>query len=287
MKRTNSWTEQVSLGESPGPETLAELMRAFNDATERLQAAHGALERQAAELEQKNQELERNHRLALLGEMAACLAHEVRNPLGGLTLYVGLIEQTAGADPAVRELTGKLRSGVRHLGRVVEDILAYSGNVVPRHAPCDIHAVIEEALDLCDPQIAERGIAVERQYVSAPVALEADPEMLGRVFLNILLNAAEAIVGTGCIRIETRLERGERTPARVQVAIADDGPGLSAEALARLFTPFYTGRSKGTGLGLAIAHRIVEAHGGEISAENSAAGGARFVVTVPVTPRDA
>ncbi|MBI3271513.1 MAG: hypothetical protein HYZ53_21160 [Planctomycetes bacterium] len=282
------WTEEVGV-ELPRAETLAELLRAFNATTERLRSSHETLEDRvralSIELEQKNRELERQNRLAVLGEMAACLAHEIRNPLGGITLYAGLLERAAVADEHQRDFAGKVLAGVKHLGRLVEDILSYTGNVVPELRPCEIHAVLEDALALWGERVEDRGLAIERRYQPGLVPLEADPDMLERVFLNVFLNAAHAMEGRGRLRLETRTDRRGNGSERVVVSISDTGPGLSAEALSRLFTPFYTSRSKGTGLGLAIAHRVVEGHRGEIRGENLPEGGARFVVALPIDPR--
>lgn len=277
---------EVSPGKAPGPETLADLMRAFNETTDRLRASHDALQQRvqalSLELEQKDRELGRQNRLAVLGEMAACLAHEIRNPLGGITLYAGLLVREAGAGESQRSLAAKIHAGVQHLGRLVEDILSYSGGVAPQLRTCDLHAVLEDSLALCADRVEERRIRIDRRLAPDPLRFAGDPALLQRVFLNILLNAVQAIEGEGRILLETAAaDAAPDLPARVVVRISDSGPGLSAEARARLFTPFYTGRSKGTGLGLALAHRIVEGHRGTIRAENPAEGGARFVVELP------
>ncbi|MBI3099737.1 MAG: sensor histidine kinase [Planctomycetes bacterium] len=266
-------------------EALTDLLKAFNDTTEKLQRSHERLQARVAdlsrELEVKNRELERKDRLAVLGEMAACLAHEIRNPLGGLELFATLLERDLAGDPEKLKLLGKIRAGLRGLNGIVEDMLTYTGNISPVKKPCDLQVVCEEALALAERESQEKSIVVQRLYAQPRVELTADAAMLQRAILNVVLNAVQAMDRTGTLTLSTSVEtaNGKRS---VRLSVSDTGTGISAEARQRLFTPFYTGKSKGTGLGLAIAHRILESHGGSIEGTNNPDRGATFTLRLPL-----
>lgn len=265
---------------------LTDLLASFNATTERLRRSHERLEARVAELtrelEAKNRELARKNRLAVIGEMAACLAHEIRNPLGGIELYAGLLARDTAAQPDAAGLVEKIRSGIRHLNRLVQDMLAFANGVQVHAAPCDLARVAEDALVLAGGALVPKAVSVVRRYASPPESLrvEADSALLQRVFLNIVLNAAEAMEegGTLTIGMDPAASGGR---AGVAVRFRDTGAGIAPSALEKLFTPFYTSKARGTGLGLSIAHQIVTAHGGTIEAANDPDRGATFTVWIP------
>ncbi len=265
---------------SPAAGDLAELMRLFNASTEQLKASHEKLQARVAELsrelEEKNRELRRKNRLAILGEMAACMAHEIRNPLGGIELYAGLLRRDVGDDPDKAALADKLLAGSRHLNALVTDMLAFTNGVEPRPVPGSPRRTAGEALDLAMHEVTRKRLTVDRRHGAETAEVPFDPELIRRVLLNLVLNAAQAMAAGGTLTLETSADA-----AGARWSVADTGPGLSDEAMEKLFTPFYTNKAKGTGLGLALAHRIVEAHGGRIEVENRPGTGARFTVVVP------
>jgi signal transduction histidine kinase len=255
-----------------------ELMRSFNDASARLQESHDRLQRRVSELtrelEEKNRELARRNRLALIGEMAACVAHEIRNPLGGIQMWASLLEEELPKGET-RATLGKMMKGIRGLDALVEDMLAFARDMTLEARPTVLRDVLGEAASAAEHVLAESGVAL-RMDVAPAHRVQADGPMLARVFLNLIVNAAQAMRDGGTITVEAGAAGG-----RVTVTVRDSGPGIPEDALARLFTPFFTNRSRGTGLGLAIAHRITEAHGGSIHAANHPAGGAVFTVILP------
>jgi signal transduction histidine kinase len=259
-----------------------ELMRSFNETSERLKGSHDALQSRVAELtrelEEKNRELARKNRLALIGEMAACLAHEIRNPLGGIQMWASILEEDLPKNSEALVTLDKMMRGMRGLDRLVEDMLDFARDIQPQRRACDLADVLEDALLGAERALAEKKISVDRAY-ARPLPLQADPALLSRVFSNIAVNASQAAPEGGRLEIAA-----SRASGRVRVSLRDNGPGISAEALPKMFTPFYTSRSRGTGLGLAIAHRIVEAHGGTIAGANHAAGGAVFTIDLPEAP---
>lgn len=268
---------------------LADLVESFNQTTERLRQSHERLQARVAELsrelEAKSRELARKNRLAVIGETAACLAHEIRNPLGGIALYAGLLQRDVASLPGASALVDKIRAGVEHLNRLVQDLLGFANGVQIQAAPCDLARVVEEALVLAGGALLPKAVRVERRFASPPQALraEADAGLLQRVFLNVLLNAAEVMGEGGALTIRLEPEARGGRPG-IAARFADTGTGIPSEALDRLFTPFYTNKARGTGLGLSTAHQIVAAHGGTIEAANNPDRGATFTVWIPLAP---
>ncbi len=267
---------------------LADLMRAYQQATERLQAAHGQLQREVArlraELAETNAELARKERLAALGQMAAGVAHEVRNPLGAIRLFAGMLRRGldavasgAPADEARRLLdyTDKILRAVSSMDGIVEGMLSLARTRAPTLVPCDLGAVIEGALEAAAADLERHRITVTRRGPRG-VSVRADADQLHRAFLNVIVNAAQAMGDGGRLRVAVTCGNG-----RVRVQFTDTGPGIDPQHLERIFEPFFTGREGGTGLGLALVDRIVEGHKGRLWARNEPAGGATFVIELP------
>ena len=287
----------VAKEQDPELTALAEAFGVFSKQTERLQSSHEELKTRVAELTdelaRKNRELvekigeidrlraleermQRSKRLAALGERAAGVAHEVRNPLGGIELYAGLLARDLEGDEEKRSLAEKIITGTRYLDRIVEGMLDFTREMEVERRRVDLRAVIEQAVELAGAALRDSGVEVVREG-AGELAAFGDGELLRRVFLNIVTNACQAMSGGGRLVITCRPETVHGSPVAV-CEFADSGPGVSEEAMDRVFNPFFTAREGGTGLGLAISHRIVEAHGGEISVRNNPGGGACFTV---------
>jgi len=247
---------------------LARLMQTFNQATEKLGQSYrmiGELQRQLAE---KDRQLSRKTRLEMLGRMAAGLAHEIRNPLGGIQLYASMLRRDLEADPDKVRTLDRILAAVTGLDKLVEDMLTYGREIEPRKILHPLAAVLEDAIALA--ALDGGKVVLVRDFDGGQAAL--DREMLARVFLNLIRNAVQAMEAGGTLRITARGS---------VVSFEDKGAGIPAEVLDKLFTPFVTSKAKGTGLGLAIAQKIVEAHGGTIEARNNPGGGATFTVRLP------
>lgn len=256
------------------------MLRDYMEVTQRLQRTHETLQREVVrlrdEVESKDRELERRRRLASLGELAAGVAHEVRNPLGAIQLYSGLLRRRVGKLREARELIEKIDAGIRAIDCIVQDTLALTpraGKLVRR----SLRALIESAQDVCRATLESRRVAFKAHYQDAEVEVVADAAALQRVFVNLIGNAAQASPVNSTVVVE--VGRGRR--GRVEVRVADEGPGLSLEIIDKIFDPFFTTKENGTGLGLTIAHRLVEAHGGHLTARNRPEGGAEFVIVLP------
>lgn len=263
----------------PRVDQLSGVLREYLQATERLQRTHESLEREVTrlrgELASKDRELERRRRLASLGELAAGVAHEVRNPLGAIQLYSGLLRRECGGIGPAVQLIEKIEAGIQAIDEVVRDTLA----LAPRGCKLATHLVADvmtRACDMCQPILLRRGVTVATQLDQPGLRITCDLAAIERVLVNLIANAADFAPPGSAIELHVA-----RADGAVTLAVADSGPGLPADAIDRVFDPFFTTKPHGTGLGLTIAHRLVEAHGGSLAARNRPQGGAEFIVTLP------
>lgn len=255
------------------------ILESYSQAAERLKESHDVLQlevrRLREELANKNRQLERRKRLAALGEMAAGLAHEIRNPLGGIQLYANLLRKDLPDQPEQLKIIDKIITGVRSLDALVTDVLAMTHTVEPKFAPLDLIQVVGTAVELVQPQLAEKSSQIS---IHSPATLQmiGDANMLQRALLNLIRNAVDAagIGGQVLIDINRKLKN-------IVLQIADTGPGIEPEIADQIFNPFFTTKDTGTGLGLSIVHRIVEAHDGTIKVANGLSGGAVFTIKFP------
>lgn len=252
----------------------------LRDSRGRLAGAVGSAQ-DVTQLRDLERALARRERLAALGGMAAVLSHEIRNPLGSIQLYAGLLERSPGMAAPEREVLGKLSRGIAGLNKLVEDMLAFAREIVPQRRRQDVRLAVESALESAAAELTAKHVVVERLGWDRPLEASVDGTLLSRAFLNLLVNAAESVEIGGRVEIKGRCE--ESGGRRFLVfRVADNGPGLPAGPSEQIFNPFYTTKAQGTGLGLAVVARIVAAHGGEVQAENLSGGGATFTVRLPV-----
>lgn len=264
-------------------EELGRIIMAYSEVTERLQESHEKLQDTVRmlreELGEKNRLLERRNRLAALGEMAAGMAHEIRNPLGGIQLYASMLAKDLAQMPASLDLVKKISGGVKRLESLVSQVLAFSRDIRVNPAATDLAQIVGRAVEMASPKLDACHVVWEIEGpAEMPVTL--DPLLVEQAVLNLLLNAAEAMEERGgALRIF--YSTGKEVDARqVRLIVRDAGPGIPASVLDKIFDPFFTTKDTGTGLGLAIVHRIVEAHEGTISASNPQGGGAQFEIRI-------
>jgi PAS domain S-box-containing protein len=227
------------------------------------------------------EQLRRARVMEALGSLVAGVAHEARNPLFAIS---ALVDAMQAGDPAGRDFSAhaaQLKSQVERLSRLTRDLLDYGRPSALRLGPVAVEAVARRAVSTLEALAAERGVCVELACEEALPRVEADGVRLEQVFENLIANAIQHSPAGSTVRV--RIGRDEdRTPASLRCAVEDDGPGIPEEDAGRLFEPFYTARPGGTGLGLPIAQRVVEAHGGSITASTRPSGGACFAVWLPL-----
>jgi signal transduction histidine kinase len=261
---------------------LGAIILAYNEVTEKLKVSYERLESEVSrlreELAAKNRELERRKRLAALGEMAAGLAHEIRNPLGGISLFASLLEQDCRGSETALDLVHKIQKGVGRLDGVVSNVLAFAHPRQLERRRALLKSILTEAVEMARPHCVQRCVEIVIDDAVGDQEFLADAGQLQRAVLNLLLNASEASEAGGLVRLSSRRAGADH----VEIEVADRGGGIDGEALDRLFNPFFTTKETGTGLGLAIVHRIVESHGGTVRASNRPGGGAAFTIRLPL-----
>jgi signal transduction histidine kinase len=223
------------------------------------------------------EEAKRHEALAAVGEMAAGLAHEVRNPVAAIRGAAQAITPDASPDQA-REMLGVIREETARLERVVGEFLDYARPASPRREPVDLADAARRVAR--DAGLAGLDVRIDLDVEPETPPAAGDPDQIRRVFENLVRNAAQATGPGGTLRIRIASSGG-----RVTARFEDDGPGIPDDRLASLFQPFQTTRVGGTGLGLALVHRIVEAHAGEIEVDGRPGIGAVFTLTFPAFPR--
>lgn len=281
----------VSAGpEGIGPEDLHELMRTFTESSRELQETHQTLQtevnRLQRELADANAQLQRSESLAALGGMAAGIAHEIRNPLGSIQLYVQMLQEDLEDRPEQAQVCSKIARAVSSLDAIVGDVLVFARELKVNSSPTCVSELFGRALEGCHALIARNDVEVKIDG-SLEQQLKGDEILLSQALGNILRNALEAMIEwNGNEDLDRRLvlgvaKRRVRCPdgkkaSRLVLRVEDNGPGIDDEVTGRMFNPFFTTRATGTGLGLAIVHRIVDAHGGHVNVKRLEPHGTRF-----------
>jgi signal transduction histidine kinase len=258
---------------------LQVVLTAWHSATERLQKTHevlcGEVRRLTQELEAKNRELTRKNRLADLGQMASHVAHEVRNSLAPVTLYLSLLRRRLREDGESLRVVDKLEAGFTALEATVHDMLAFTADRQPAWRRFSLYELVSEVCESLGPQFVSHEVATTID-VPRQLAVWGDRDMLRRALVNLALNAIDVMPQGGEVCI-TGYERS----GGFELEVADSGPGVTDDVAARIFEPFFTTKSDGAGLGLAIVYRVAEAHGGEVRLANCPEGGAAFTIRIP------
>ncbi|MGH8017721.1 MAG: two-component system sensor histidine kinase NtrB [Opitutaceae bacterium] len=237
-------------------------------------------------LTESRHQLAQQEKLAALGELAAGIAHEIRNPLTAIKARLFTLRKSPALDTHAAEDAGMINNEIDRLERIVRDFLRFARPPVPTRETVDVAALLRELRELVQPQFANSGVVVQVDDTSVP-AVAADRDQLKQVLLNLAQNAADAILETGrpgTIRLGARSAedpRRLRGKAGVRIEVRDDGPGIAPEVRARLFDPFFTTKASGTGLGLAISARLIEMHGGRIDCRSTPGRGTTFAIHLP------
>jgi len=221
-------------------------------------------------------------RLVSLGELSAYVAHEIRNPLTGIRTTVQFVaSKFKGRDPRREDLNDVIQE-LDRIEQIITGLLMFARPPQARSQACDLHQVVERTLDLLDLQLRDSKVRVTRELADELPLVIADPDLLQQVFLNLCLNAIQAMPEGGELAITTSVRRYRTKRSLVDVSVTDTGVGIPKQLMEKIFDPFFTTRSMGTGLGLPISVQIVRDAGGVITAKNNAGGGATLRVSLPV-----
>jgi signal transduction histidine kinase len=244
------------------------------------------------ELENTQIQLLQSEKMASLGKLAAGVAHQLNNPLGGITLFARLMMEEYELPDGARQDLNRILKDAERCRDTVKELLEFARQTRHEMRPLDINRAITRTLFLLENQSLFQNITIDRQLSGKVPTVQGDAQQLNHMFMNIILNAAQAMEGHGTLSLSTRL--GE-TGNNVVIEIADTGPGIPEDILPHIFEPFFTTKEEGegTGIGLSLVYGIVENHEGKIRAVNNTPSGTRFIIELPLstseneeTPRD-
>ena len=224
-------------------------------------------------LEEKNQ---RGERLAAMGEMAAELAHEIRNPLGSIDIFASLLLRECVGD--ARNWAENIRIGARSLNTIVSNMLHFTGPLSPVFAEMDIHEILREIGNFCEPMIRQRDVRWEIELAAGCSSIRGDRGLIKQLVLNLIFNAMKAMPSEGSLAVRTRNAYDNNQRQRLELRVEDTGVGIPPEHLDKIFDPFFTTNKNGTGLGLSIVNQIVESHSGEIHVKSEINRGTVFTM---------
>ena len=233
--------------------------------------------RDMTEMKRLQRGIERSQRLASVGSLAAGVAHEIRNPLSSIKGFATYFKEKYRNDLNDAENADVMIQEIERLNRVIGQLLEFSRPLDLKKIKTSLEPVLAHALKLIEGHAKERGIVIRKDIPAGMPAVTIDPDQIKQVFLNLFLNALDAMGNGGMLSVIATQEAGG-----ISIAVKDTGAGMGREALARIFDPYYTTKSSGTGLGLAIVHKIVEAHGGRIRIESEPDKGTVMTVTLPL-----
>ncbi len=240
------------------------------------------IDRDITERKQAEEALQRSEQLMIVGEMAAGLAHEIKNPLAGIKVSIQVLSDELDLSEDNEEVFRRIIEEIRRIETLLRNLLHYARPPKPNFSVLDINRVIEHTvktakLSLKGPTLKSKDIQFSECLSDDLPEIVADSSQLQQIFMNLLLNAFEAIPDSGKIMIDTSRKNGF-----IKIVLANTGRSLEEKSRQDIFKPFFTTKKKGTGLGLAICKRLIEQHNGAISVDNIPEGGVAFTITLPI-----
>jgi signal transduction histidine kinase len=261
----------VSVDFADRNDEIGDLGRDFNDMVEQLRASQEEIHR----LHQT--QMSRAEHFATLGELAAGLAHEIRNPLAGIAGVIEIVSRDLPPDSPARSVIKDAKEEAVQINRILTDLLETARPKPPQFQVRDLAITAEHAVMFARQQAITKRIMIELHKDEEIPPIEHDPHQVNQVLLNLLLNAIQAMENPGTIHVTL-----QRDDEFASIIIADQGKGIPPENLSNIFRPFFTTKGHGTGLGLSLSRRIVEAHGGEIRVRSEVGKGTQFEVRLPI-----
>ena len=249
----------------------------YEQALDKLDESHRKLREQTDVLFQTEEQLRRADRLSALGELSAGIAHEIRNPLGAIKGVAEILKDDYAPDAPKYEFIQILLKETDRLNGILQDFLSFARPKPLKYQRTDINAVIESVLALTAQHAKKTGVLVEKRLGAEIGTWDLDAGLLTQVFLNLVLNALQAMPSGGILTLTSGIS--DRV---ITITVSDTGSGIAPENRKKLFTPFFTTKKDGTGLGLAIAYRIIQNHRGDIDVLSEEGNGTSFLVTIPV-----
>jgi len=231
------------------------------------------------EVEVAQMELLRNRALSAVGQMTAQVAHEIRNPLGSINLALSLLKRRSSShSEEERDVIAAIENSVAHLGTIVTELLEFSRPKELSRAPVNLNSLLDGILPMVQDRSRSKNIKIDKHYDDELPDANYDEAELRKLFINLIINAIDASDAGGHIELRT----GRDGPGNLVVEVADNGCGMDAETIRRLYEPFFTTKSKGTGLGMAIARKITELHRGDLRVLSKKGVGTTMTVRLPL-----
>jgi len=261
----------VAVGFSSRNDEIGNLGRSFNHMVQQLSENREEVERL------HRTEMSRVEHLAALGELAAGIAHEIRNPLAGIAGVIEIIGRDLPETSPALAVVKDIHLEIARIDHILTDLLQTTHPHLPQVHPSDLNTTVEHAVVLARLQVFSKAIKIGFDKDPSLPRVEHDSDQIHQLLLNLLLNAIQAIDGAGDIRVEISLLKGDAA-----IAVIDTGRGITPEDLPNLFRPFYTTKRNGTGLGLSLVRRIAEEHHGRIDVTSEVGRGTKFLVVLPL-----
>lgn len=250
---------------------IGDLGRNFNETVRQLRESREEIQRLY------RTQMSRAEHLATLGELAAGLAHEIRNPLAGIAGVIDIIGRDLPESSPGRQVLQEVQQEILHIKNILSDLLDYARPKQPDFHAADLGATAERAVSLARQQVLSRPIQIDLVKNGNLPPVEHDNAQIQQLLLNLLLNGIQALEGKGLVRVELASEAGFAV-----LRVKDTGKGIAPERLANIFRPFYTTKGGGTGLGLSLSRRIVESHEGKIEVASTPGQGTEFTIRLPL-----
>ncbi|MBI4436231.1 MAG: MCP four helix bundle domain-containing protein [Candidatus Omnitrophica bacterium] len=233
------------------------------------------------------EQLVQSAKMASLGQLSATIAHEIRNPLSAIKMRVHSLQEELKENLSAKDDTAVINEEINRMEKIVQNFLDFARPPEPNLQRVDIHRVLESTVDFLSPKVSSQKIEIHKRWEAVSLEVEIDKEQMRQAFLNILLNAIEAMPHGGRLEISTSMKNGDRKSAGVlDIEFKDTGVGIPPDLKKKLFEPFFTTKQTGIGLGLFIASRIIQMHKGVITINSEAGGGTRLNMRLPIPLKD-
>jgi len=236
------------------------------------------IQKTTADLSKAEAQLVRSEKLAALGQLAAGIAHEIRNPLTSINILIHSITSNLPSGTSQKEDLNVIEEEIHRINEIVDQFLRFAKPTPPHLQKAEVASIFEETLQLLRPQIEKQRIVVQKEFQTLPPIL-MDREQMKQVILNFLLNAVQAMTKGGLLALKGYIPKNDRW---IKLLIQDSGMGIPREDINKLFDPFFSTKEGGIGLGLSIAHRIIDQHHGKIEVESAPGKGTLFTVWLPI-----
>ena len=237
------------------------------------------------ELQDTQLQLLQSEKMSSLGKLAAGVAHEINNPLGGILIFSNLLMEEMEENDCQREDLQRIAEEATRCKEIVKSLLEFARQTGPKMEPIDINKAINDGLFFLENQVVFHNIIIEKELDTHLPLIEGNSSQIKQVFMNIMVNAAEAMEGRGTLNVKTAFQSKNDS---VLIEFSDTGPGIPAENISRIFDPFFTTKEigKGTGLGLSLSYGVIEEHHGKIDVKSKRDGGTSFIIELPIRHKD-